>query len=94
MESCCKKIENAEKRQPKPSWLAQLCLLPIAFYRYFISPFLGPKCRFYPSCSHYAEEAIRTHGAIYGCALALRRLLKCHPWHSGGLDPVPEKRQH
>ncbi len=53
------------------------------------SPFLGNNCRFYPSCSHYAEEAIATHGVIKGSYLALRRLGRCHPWHEGGLDPVP-----
>ncbi len=65
----------------------------IRFYQYFISPLLGPRCRFYPTCSQYAVEAIQVHGAGYGVYLALRRLLRCHPWHPGGVDPVPEKRQ-
>ncbi len=58
-------------------------------YRYLISPLLGPNCRFYPSCSCYAEEAITLHGSMKGSYLAARRLLRCHPWHPGGYDPVP-----
>lgn len=58
-------------------------------YQLFISPLLGPRCRFYPTCSHYALEAIDTHGALKGSWLALRRLLRCHPWSAGGVDPVP-----
>lgn len=59
-------------------------------YQIGISPWLGPRCRFYPSCSHYALEAIDRHGAAKGSLLAGKRLLKCHPWHPGGIDPVPE----
>jgi putative membrane protein insertion efficiency factor len=58
-------------------------------YRRFISPLLGPRCRFYPSCSAYALEAVQLHGAARGSWLALRRLSRCHPFHAGGLDPVP-----
>ena len=61
----------------------------IRLYRYFVSPMLGPNCRFYPSCSCYAEEAIEHHGIVRGSYLAARRILRCHPWHSGGYDPVP-----
>lgn len=60
-------------------------------YQLFISPLLGPRCRFYPTCSHYALEAIDTHGALKGGWLALRRVLRCHPWNPGGLDPVPPR---
>ncbi|WP_089729482.1 membrane protein insertion efficiency factor YidD [Candidatus Thiosymbion oneisti] len=58
-------------------------------YQYLISPLLGSHCRFYPSCSHYAVEAIETYGALRGTGFALQRLLRCHPWHPGGYDPVP-----
>ena len=61
-------------------------------YQLLISPLLGPVCRFEPSCSHYAVEAIRRHGACYGAGLTVTRLLKCHPWHPGGFDPVRERR--
>ncbi|HEY5807125.1 MAG TPA: membrane protein insertion efficiency factor YidD [Povalibacter sp.] len=60
-------------------------------YRYLISPMLGPNCRFYPSCSCYAEEAVEMYGALKGSYLAGRRILKCHPWHAGGFDPVPPR---
>jgi uncharacterized protein len=63
----------------------------IKFYKYFISPLLGSNCRFYPSCSSYSLEALQRHGAIIGSYLTLRRLLKCQPFHEGGIDPVPEK---
>ncbi|MDD2723269.1 MAG: membrane protein insertion efficiency factor YidD [Methylovulum sp.] len=63
----------------------------IKFYRYFISPLLGSNCRFYPSCSQYSLEAFQRHGAAIGCYLTLKRLLKCHPFHEGGIDPVPDK---
>ena len=60
-------------------------------YQLLISPMLGPRCRFYPSCSNYAIEALRVHGAARGSWLAARRVGRCHPWHAGGLDPVPPK---
>jgi putative membrane protein insertion efficiency factor len=66
-----------------------LLTLIVRFYRYFISPMLGVNCRFFPSCSCYAEEALHQHGALRGSYLTLRRLLRCHPWHAGGYDPVP-----
>ncbi len=70
--------------------MRRLLLLLIRGYRYFISPLLGPHCRFSPSCSAYALEAIEIYGAGKGLWLALRRLSKCHPWHEGGYDPVPK----
>ena len=61
----------------------------IRFYQYAVSPLLGSNCRFYPSCSCYAHEAVNVHGALRGSWLSVRRILRCHPWHPGGYDPVP-----
>jgi putative membrane protein insertion efficiency factor len=58
-------------------------------YQLLVSPMLGQNCRFYPSCSSYAIEALEVHGAARGGYLALRRVCRCHPWHAGGVDPVP-----
>ncbi len=66
-----------------------LLVLLVRAYQIGISPFLGQNCRFYPTCSNYALDAIRLHGAAKGSLLATRRLCKCHPWHPGGVDPVP-----
>jgi putative membrane protein insertion efficiency factor len=60
-------------------------------YRLLLSPWLGNHCRFYPSCSSYAITAVERHGALRGSAMSVARLLRCHPWHPGGVDPVPEK---
>jgi putative membrane protein insertion efficiency factor len=68
-----------------------LLLILVRGYQVCLSPFIGQNCRFYPSCSHYALEAIGRHGAMKGGWLATKRLCKCHPWHPGGVDPVPEK---
>ena len=64
----------------------------ISAYQLFISPLLGGRCRFEPSCSHYAQEAIATHGALRGLGLAGQRVLRCHPWGGSGFDPVPPAR--
>jgi uncharacterized protein len=64
--------------------------LLIRGYQLAISPLLGPRCRFYPSCSHYAMEAIETHGALRGSWLTVKRISRCHPFHEGGFDPVPK----
>jgi putative membrane protein insertion efficiency factor len=74
---------------PLRSLLGQLLLLLIRGYQILISPLLGPNCRFTPSCSQYAIEAIEIHGPWRGCWLALCRLGRCHPLHPGGYDPVP-----
>lgn len=66
-----------------------LLLALIRFYQFAISPLLGQRCRFFPSCSEYAVEAIERHGILRGGWLGLRRLSHCHPWHAGGYDPVP-----
>ncbi|WP_455388325.1 membrane protein insertion efficiency factor YidD [Petrachloros mirabilis] len=68
-----------------------ICLKLISGYRYWISPFLGPACRFEPTCSDYASQAIGRFGLVRGCWFAFCRLLKCHPLHPGGLDPVKEE---
>jgi len=65
----------------------------IGFYRYFISPLWGNCCRFYPSCSKYAEEALIEHGVVQGSWLTMKRLGRCHPWHRGGVDPVPKRNE-
>jgi len=65
-------------------------LAAIRLYQLTLSPFIGRQCRFHPSCSHYAAEAIANFGVIRGSLLALRRLSRCHPFHPGGFDPVPE----
>ena len=72
-------------------WIKTVAILPIRVYRYVISPLIGPRCRFAPSCSEYAMEAIQKHGVIRGSALAARRIGRCHPWGGSGYDPVPDK---
>jgi len=69
--------------------MRRILLTLIGGYRYLISPLLGNHCRYHPTCSAYAQEAIETHGAMRGSWMALRRLLRCHPFHAGGFDPVP-----
>ena len=66
----------------------------IRAYQLGLSPLLGPRCRFYPSCSHYALEAIDTHGALRGIWLTMKRISRCHPWNEGGFDPVPTCHKH
>ena len=70
-------------------WPRQLAIGLIRGYQLIISPMLGPTCRFYPSCSHYACACLRDHGFVRGSWLTLRRLSRCHPWHPGGFDPPP-----
>ena len=71
------------------SLLQKSLIFLLQVYRYLISPLIGHSCRFYPSCSHYAQIAIKRYGACRGLYLTVRRLLCCHPWHIGGYDPVP-----
>lgn len=72
--------------------LAHLVALPVRAYRLILSPWVGKSCRFQPTCSAYALEALSLHGALWGGWLALRRIGRCHPWGPHGYDPVPEKR--
>jgi putative membrane protein insertion efficiency factor len=69
----------------------RMLILALRGYKRFVSPLLGPRCRFVPSCSEYAMQAIALHGAARGGWLAAKRLARCHPLHPGGFDPVPEK---
>ena len=71
-----------------------ILLLIIKFYQYFISPWLGRNCRFYPTCSSYAKEAISTHGSFKGLFLSIKRILKCNPLFSGRFDPVPSEKNN
>jgi putative membrane protein insertion efficiency factor len=71
--------------------MKSVLLLLLRGYKYLISPMLGQNCRFYPSCSEYAAQAISEYGAVKGSLMAGKRLCKCHPWHEGGVDLVPPK---
>ncbi|MDX1352482.1 MAG: membrane protein insertion efficiency factor YidD [Thiomicrorhabdus sp.] len=70
--------------------IAWLIILLVRFYQLFISPLIGPRCRFYPTCSSYTIEAIKTHGVLCGSWLAIKRIGRCHPANPGGVDPVPK----
>ena len=69
--------------------MKRFLLVSIRLYQLSLRPWLGHQCRFYPSCSDYAAQAIQAHGSLRGGWMAVRRVLRCHPWHAGGLDPVP-----
>ena len=77
--------------QAAPTLAARALIVPVLGYRRFISPLLPPACRFAPSCSEYALQALQTHGAVRGLWLAIRRLARCHPFNPGGYDPVPPR---
>ena len=79
----------AGARAAMSGWAVRAMVAVLRAYKYAISPLLGNSCRFEPSCSEYAVEALRRHGAVKGLALAVRRVGRCHPWHPGGYDPVP-----
>ena len=82
-------MSGAEPAAGRPGPVARVLLLLLHVYRAGVSPLLGPRCRFAPSCSAYAVEAVTLHGAGRGSLLAARRVLRCHPLHPGGHDPVP-----
>ena len=69
--------------------MSQCLRVLIRGYQLVVSPWIGPRCRFIPSCSHYTLEAVERHGTVRGLSLSARRLARCHPWHPGGFDPVP-----
>ena len=71
--------------------MTKILIFIIKIYQYLISPLLGSRCRFLPTCSEYSAQSIREHGVIKGIALSLKRISKCHPWGSHGYDPVPKK---
>lgn len=73
-----------------PSWIM---IAVIKVYQWTISPLLGPRCKYYPSCSNYGLQAVRRHGAVKGLALAVWRVLRCNPWSHGGIDDVPAQGQ-
>lgn len=75
---------------PLKLWPRRALMLPVRAYRLLLSPWLGSACRFEPTCSAYALKALERHGALAGSYLTTTRLLRCHPWCDGGLDPVPE----
>ena len=89
-------MENtpAEKEKRGVNPVAGFLILLIAFYRYAISPLFASRCRYYPTCSAYADEAIRKHGVFRGVWLTVRRLSRCHPWGGSGVDLVPEPDSH
>jgi hypothetical protein len=81
--------------EDRPATPAVLALKgAVIAYQWTLRPFLGSHCRFHPSCSHYALEALSTHGALRGAAMTGARILRCNPWHPGGYDPVPPPRSH
>jgi putative membrane protein insertion efficiency factor len=81
-------VISAVLAEGRPSLPARIVMLPIRAWR-LVSVHLPPRCRFHPSCSQYALEALTVHGAARGSWLAIKRVGRCHPWHDGGLDPVP-----
>jgi putative membrane protein insertion efficiency factor len=73
--------------------MKRLVIWLLTAYQRYISPLLPKACRFVPTCSEYTKQAIERHGIIFGAWLGLKRVLKCHPWHRGGIDPVPPKKR-
>ena len=84
---------RSQKSHKERRFTVLIFLIPIRVYQMVISPMLGPRCRFEPTCSHYSEQAIIEYGVIRGIAMSVKRIAKCHPWHPGGYDPVPSKHK-
>ncbi|WP_189388599.1 membrane protein insertion efficiency factor YidD [Bacterioplanes sanyensis] len=82
--------EHKVNANSDPSLGANCLLLLIRFYRVAISPLIPSRCRYYPTCSSYADEAVRRYGVVRGGSMAIKRILRCHPWASHGYDPVPD----
>ncbi len=78
--------------KPKPA-MQKILIWIVKGYRYVLSPYLGSHCRYHPSCSSYAITALERHGFVKGVSLSVKRVLRCHPWHEGGFDPVPDKNK-
>ena len=72
---------------------AEIGVAAVRVYQWTVRPLIGPNCRFHPSCSDYAVDALRSHGVVHGGALAAGRILRCNPWNAGGYDPVPARTQ-
>ncbi|HSR37650.1 MAG TPA: membrane protein insertion efficiency factor YidD [Phnomibacter sp.] len=93
MKSCCAEAMGDAPKSNKPAWWKQVLAFPfiliIRFYQLVISPWLGPKCRYTPTCSQYALEAFRKYGPFKGFWLSIKRISSCHPWGGHGYDPVP-----
>lgn len=89
----CERHQEGDDSQSQAHWslLARLFSLPVFFYRYLLSPLIPPRCRYTPTCSQYALQALQIHGGLRGGWLAIRRILSCHPWGGSGYDPVPPK---
>ena len=81
--------DSQRRGSHRPTIISRLLLSVIRAYQKAISPLLGSNCRYYPSCSHYTYEAIEIHGVARGSWLGIKRIGRCHPWHEGGIDPVP-----
>lgn len=79
----------SESRTATPGAAARTSLGLVRIYQKLVSPLLGNNCRYFPTCSHYTYEAIEIHGAVKGSWLGIRRISRCHPFHEGGIDPVP-----
>lgn len=91
----CPATENRSKTFTKQGgFMRYLLIALVRGYQFFISPYFPTSCRYYPTCSNYAVDAVKTHGAVKGFALAVWRILRCNPWSAGGEDPVPGTTAH